>query len=209
MIFNTLYTPFRSFAETMWSAPAALPVFEKIAQLAMLREGWYYGGGKAASLETVRIASELASAASKHGLTEIDAFPGMSGQLTIAVYEGDVNHSFQVQPNGRIEYWDEASCDSDEEELTRDDALKIIQNIAWNSSFTSTFGYGISERTIFEAKPLNLQVTEAEFPWSTESVFDAVMPPFVTTRASFIPRLVQSHQSSGDSILPVSQMEAA
>jgi hypothetical protein len=157
-------------------------VIRAIEEIGRLPKGWLYGDGVPASGNVVCLAEELANEALRVGLNKLDAFPGKDGQITVAIYVGDVDHSFQVQTNGTVRYWRETDPNSEEEILGFSEAFERIQTLSWTSCITFISDIGTQLKAIFAVKLSSPPVTEVESPWwsmdvsKTEPVVFANMP---------------------------------
>lgn len=142
--------------ESFYEEPA---VFLKIREMGLLPQGWNFGVGQPPSKNVIAAAIKLADIAIKNNLN-LDAFPGKNGQVTVSIYIDGANHSFQVQKDLSVVYWDESDSEGDEEELDFGQAIKKITHIAWNSSSIYIYGFGTERMDTSEAKPSRLQRME-------------------------------------------------
>ena len=107
------------------------PIFRRIEELGKLQNGLPFGSGTAPSAGTLAIATQVASKAMSLGFSELDAFPGRNGEVTIAIYLGELDHSFQVRPDLSLRYLKESDPDSDVEAgLSLTDVTQKITDIA-------------------------------------------------------------------------------
>ena len=141
---------------------------EKLNQLSKLEDGWYFGRGSGLSPQVVAKARGVLGLAESIGL-KADVFPGKSGEITVAIYVEDVDHSFQVQNNLIVRYWNETDPDGDVVNLTDEQTYYAIFNLSsaasvWNSSSTCTLDTGIKLESTFEAKPSRTLAMAAESP---------------------------------------------
>ena len=138
-------------------------VAERIEGIAKLGAGWHYGEGLAVPRNVVDVARRLVWASFIRGHERFDVFPGKYGQISVVIYVGDADHSFQIQPNLSVRYWDEADSDVEEEFLTVAEAIEKIHGfpLIWNSFITFTSDFGIPQKVISEAKHLKPQRTAA------------------------------------------------
>ncbi len=183
------------------------PIIQRIRELGELRAGWNYGKGQPVSETVIQLGEEMAGAAMNYGLTRLDAFPGIDGQLTVAIYISDADHSFQIHPSGEVVYWQETDPNSDEVTVGFNEAIEMIKMLSWNSCITSTSGTGTGPTSIFVAKPLSPQVMVAGSPWLTmnASLLPLRLAAFAFTLVSSTPQSVPSLQFFGNSIEQSSQ----
>lgn len=195
------FTFFSFKPTTEESVPLAI---RKIRQFQRFKNGWHYGAGEPARANVASLAEELVTEALDLGLTSVDAFPGKDGQITVAIYIKNDDHSFQVQPSGAVVYWQENDPDFDEVEMDFAQAIETIWALSrtprntWNSCIISTSGIGIEPKATSEAKLSSLPLTEVAFPSWTMSAFSAGLAVAAFTLATFTLQSPQSRQSSGD-----------
>lgn len=191
-----------------YASPAVL---DRIAEMTRLQDGWHFGKGIVPSSAVLAISTQLASKAISGGLSELDAFPGKSGEVTVVIYRGDEDHSFQIRSDATIRYWNEANPDSEiEEGLSFGEALRRINSLnkrQWNSSYLSTPNTGIPNAAGSAAKPSTTQATGVAYPLSN-TIASSGAPTVVSvfTLEDFIQQLAPNLQSSGDSTNPFCQM---
>ena len=181
------------------------PIFRRIEELGELQSGWHFGSGTTPSAGVLAIATQVASKAISLGFSELDAFPGRNGEVTIAIYLGEVDHSFQVRRDSTLRYWNESDPDSEVEEgLSLTDATQKIAEIAqarppWNLYYTSTFGIGTVASSISEARPSRIPATAAEYRSLMSIVYGAgSADAYATMLADSTQLLAQSRQYSGN-----------
>jgi hypothetical protein len=187
-------------------------VIRRIDELAELQDGWHFGTGAAPLSTVLAVAKAIASYALYRLFTEMDAFPGKNGEVTIAIYVGEEDHSFQVRQDLSHRYWSESDPDSEiEEGLSFEEVLQKIDLIAraqppWNLSSSFTFGTGTLTSGTFEVRPSKTPATGAEYPRSIWTVFNVGNPGLsVNTPAGSIQRSVLSHRFFGDLTNPPSR----
>jgi hypothetical protein len=121
-------------------------VIRHIDELAELKDGWHFGTGNRPSDGVLALAKMVASHAISCGISSLDVFPTKNGGITVALYIGEEDHSFQVQRNLSFRYWRESDPDSDiEEGLSLPEVIQRINALSkpsWNlfSSFISATG---------------------------------------------------------------------
>src|ERR1700730_18509161 len=91
-------------------------VIRRIDELARLEDGWHFGVGSRPSDSVLASAKMVASYAMSCGISSLDVFPTKNGGVTVALYIGDDDHSFQVQHDLSFRYWNESDPESNTEE---------------------------------------------------------------------------------------------
>jgi len=76
------------------------PTEEKIFDFSMLQAGWNYGEGEIFSNEAIKAVMDLHREIIFRGHSKTDAFPGLDGEIQIAVYEGDHYYAFERESSG-------------------------------------------------------------------------------------------------------------
>lgn len=61
-------------------------VIDKVKGFGELPDGWHYGQGTAPSDDTIRLAIKLLRRAAFLGITRMNAFPGVEGEVEISFY---------------------------------------------------------------------------------------------------------------------------
>lgn len=175
-------------------------VLARLDGFGRLRAGWYSGQGKHITQQLLNEARKLLLAAFNRGMDRFDVFPGKGGQVTVVVYVGNVDHSFQIQPNSTVKYWDEADAISDEETLSLPAAYtKICQlPLLWNLSISFISDIGIQKKAVSEARDLSHQTT-AVFQWHAINAYLMSADVFVSTEDDSTKVSVPSHRSFGSS----------
>jgi hypothetical protein len=147
-------------------------VIRRIDELAELGRGWHFGEGTALSSTVLAVAKTVASYATSRNLAELDAFPGKNGEVTIVIYVGEKDHSFQVGRDLSYSYWVESNPETETEEgLSFKDVLEKIDAIAeapanppWNLFSSFIYVTTTAASDIFGARPSETQAMEAEYP---------------------------------------------
>jgi hypothetical protein len=75
-----------------------------IKSFAKLSEGWHFGEGKAPSDTDIRIMSGLLLKARLLGFVVFEAFPGVDGEIQLAIYDGDNFYSITIEPNAESKF---------------------------------------------------------------------------------------------------------
>lgn len=180
-------------------------VIRRIDELAELKNGWHFGAGIAPSSSVLAVAKVVASYAVSRRLPDIDAFPGKSGEVTIAIYLGEEDHSFQVRQNLSFRYWSESNPDSEVEEgLSFRDVIQKIDVIAraqpsWNLFSSFIFDIGTVISGTLEARLSKTPAMEVEYPSSISIAYGvANMAASVNMPAGFIQPSALNPRFSGN-----------
>lgn len=178
-------------------------VIRRIDELAQLEDRWHFGAGKRLSDRVLASAKMVASYAMSCGISSLDVFPTKNGGVTVALYIGDDDHSFQVQSDLSFRYWNESDPESDiKEGLSLPEVIQRINSLLkppWNlfSSFIS--GTGIVTADASAVKHSTIRVMGVVY-LSSNTIVSYVDPSgaFATTPTDFTRQSAQSLQSSGD-----------
>jgi len=89
-------------------------VFLKIEDFATLRAGWCYGEGVGFSQESIAAALKVARSLLAHGFGQLDAFPGINGEIRVTAYVGACYFEFTIEPDLAVTFvreWHEKEVD--------------------------------------------------------------------------------------------------
>src|SRR5271157_2056124 len=178
-------------------------VIRRIDELAQLEDRWHFGAGNRLSDRVLASARMVASYAMSCGISSLDVFPTKNGGITVALYIGDDDHSFQVQSDLSFRYWNESDAESDiEEGLSLPGVIQRINSLLkppWNlfSSFIS--GTGIVTEDASAVRHSTIRVMGVVY-LSSNTIVSYVDPSgaFVTMPTDFTQQSAQNLQSSGD-----------
>lgn len=67
-------------------------------------DGWCYGEGVGFTEATITLALDLHRALTAAGFTETDAFPSLSGEISVTAYDGADYWAFEARTNGLVDY---------------------------------------------------------------------------------------------------------
>lgn len=73
------------------------PVYLKIQDFLTLRQGWCYGDGLSFSRAIADIATQIATRLLSYGFSEMDAFPGLNGEIRVTCYSSEKYLEFTVE----------------------------------------------------------------------------------------------------------------
>lgn len=85
-------------------ARSIFPVFLKIEDFETLRAGWCYGEGMQFSKQSVDSARRVALSLLRQGFEQLDAFPGMNGEIRVTAYDGDSYFEFTIDPDDAVTF---------------------------------------------------------------------------------------------------------
>jgi len=81
------------------------PTELKIEGFRELASRWHYGEGKIPDNRTLENAVELNRFAINQGLLDTEAFPGIEGEVMLAIYYDDYDFEFTIMPSGIIDFY--------------------------------------------------------------------------------------------------------
>ncbi len=176
-------------------------VIRRIDELALLEDRWHFGTGNRLSDRVLASAKMVASYAMSCGISSLDVFPTKNNGVTVVLYIGEDDHSFEVQSDLSFRYWNESDPESDiEEGLSLPEVVQRINSFfkpTWNlfSSFIS--GIGIVTADASAVKHSTIQVTGVGYP-SSNTIVSYVDPSdvFATMPKDFTQQSAQNLQSS-------------
>jgi hypothetical protein len=178
------------------------PVLDRIGELGQLQDGWNFGEGLAPSPQVMAVATQLASKAFSLGFSELDAFPGKNGEVTVVIYLGKEDHSFQVKRDSSVRYWNESDPESEiEEGLSISETIQRINSLSkppWNLFYLSTSDSGTRSGVVSAAKHSTIRATKAEY-LSSNMILSYGVPSGASayTLEDFTQQSPRSLQSSG------------
>lgn len=93
----------------------------KIRGFAQLKTGWHYGEGIPFEQSILNNAIALNREAIRSGFLETDTFPGLNGEVVLAIYFADHYLEFIIEPNGSITFYYEKG----DEEIAYQEGLPL------------------------------------------------------------------------------------
>jgi hypothetical protein len=144
------------------SSSGVIEARKKIRIFATLPEGWHYGDGIAAAPRTEFMALRLQAEALTVRLFQMDAFPGIKGEIRLVIYEPNYLE-FTIESDGTITFLEEQNGQETDYQpnLSLEEALLILNKAGrqlWGS-FASTTGTTIGINTDFRPLPSATQQT--------------------------------------------------
>ncbi len=182
------------------------PVFLKIKDFETLRAGWCYGEGMQFSKQSIDSAMLVALSLLQHGFGQLDAFPGINGEIRVTAYDGDSYFEFTIDPDDAVTF----VCERNGKELdyraglSIRDCLSMIpghERCLWNLFESSTPGISTHGLDVFKLWHSGQQVM-AEYPFSVENAPPRSAKRFASTSGGFTLASAANRQSSGLSTEP-------
>lgn len=112
--------------------PTVQSTIRKAREFADLSEGWHFGEGVPPSHENLGTAHSLLVKAEELEFDEADVFPGIDGEIQIAIYRGDDDYELTIERNGTITFvHDENGKELRYEQgLSLDDAIQTLVRVS-------------------------------------------------------------------------------
>jgi hypothetical protein len=103
---------------------------ERIRAFVDMKDGWCYGDGVGFAEATITLALDLHRALVDAGFTETDAFPSLSGEISVTAYDGADYWDFEARTNGLVDFLHErdGECVEEQEGLTPEQATSRMQH---------------------------------------------------------------------------------
>jgi len=93
----------------------------KIFGFKNLESGWHYSEGVPFQVERLKKAVQLNQEAVRLGFFETDAFPGVSGEISVTIYHGVYYLEFTIEHTDVITF----VCEIGDEEVTYEEGLTL------------------------------------------------------------------------------------
>jgi len=189
----------------------------ELASFSILPHGWHYGDGGPIPSRVIVAARSLAKAATIHGASSVDAFPGTDGEVLLEVSGLPVNLEILINRNEEISVIAEelGSGDVIWEAAGLSVQAAIVEILAvgggrWSSSGSSIRNTGASGGERFLASHFGIQQAAESPSWIRSAPSTRQATFVVTYDTSTAQGLPEIHQSTGGSIrTPRSQQRAA
>jgi hypothetical protein len=178
-------------------------VIRRIDELARLQDGWHFGAGSRPSDRVLASAKMVASYAMSCGISSLDVFPTKNGGVTVTLYIGEDDHSFQVQQDLSFRYWNESNPESDiEEGFSLPEVIQRINALSkppWNLFYSFISGTGIVPADASEVKLSTIRATGVVY-LSSNTIVSYVDPSaaFASMPEDFTRQSAQNLRPSGD-----------
>jgi hypothetical protein len=105
--------------------PTVQNAIQKVRDFIDLSEGWHFGGGLPPSRENLSKAQGLLIKVEELEFDNADAFPGIDGEIQVAIYRGDDDYEFTIERNGTITF----THDENGKELRYEQGLSLDEAI--------------------------------------------------------------------------------
>jgi len=181
-------------------------VFLKINDFETLEAGWCYGEGMPFCKQSLAAARQVALSLLQHGFGQLDAFPGIHGEIRVTAYDGDVYIEFTIDPDQAATFVRERNGQELDyrEGLSIPDCLSLMpirEPCLWNLFESSIPGISIHSWDVFRAWHSGRQAT-AEYPSFVERAPQRSADRFAATSGCFTPASAANRPSSGLSTEP-------
>jgi hypothetical protein len=185
---------------------------DKIADFKNLQVGWHYGGGRPPNPTIVNKAKRIIEHSAMLAV-ESDAFPGVEGELMVAVYSNEKYLEFTVEVDGLITFVMEVEGEETEykEGLSLYEAIKKLVTYcgrSWNTSescTTSTMTPNEENLRVWHSEILPV----AEFQSSLRNALKKKLATYVSTLGDTIQIRPVTPKSSGHSHFKIFQENVA
>jgi hypothetical protein len=119
--------------------PTFNQTIEKIGTFKYLESGWHYGEGRAPSDNTLKAALSIVGQANLLGFSAMNAFPGISGEIQVTIYDGDSYYEFTIEPDGRTTVIHEVGREEVfyQEGLSLEQALIKLEDFSFGEDFAN------------------------------------------------------------------------
>ena len=172
----------------------------KIKDFLNLKHGWCYGEGKLFTEKNANIAEQIITSLLSSGFDNLDAFPGLSGEIRVTAYFKTQYLEFTVENENSITFLHENNNEELEyqENINLTDCFRKIKELGklCNSYVLSTHDISIKTSKDFKVLHSNLRQAE-EFPYFVTSVQSKPVEKFVNTSKNTTPKLVERLLSFG------------
>ena len=102
-------------------------IAQKIRSFTKLPDGWHYGTGTSATAASVDAALTVNAALVDYGARNIEAFPGIDGDVLVAGYNHDDTLEIQCRPDGRMDLVHEIGDEPDQERGFNDISMSEVE----------------------------------------------------------------------------------
>lgn len=179
---------------------------DKIFSFKTLENGWCHGEGLAIDDENIERAIRFESQAYLFGFKETDAFPGLNGEVTIALYFQSHYLEFTFEADSQVTFVHEKNEDTltYNENLTFETALqtlKSLRKLLWPSSESSMKDFMTHGET--DTKATHLKKPEmAAYRLLTKNVYSNPVSVSAHTSENITLKYTVNPQYTGSSTLP-------
>jgi len=174
----------------------------KVRGFAQLPEGWHFGKGIAPSPEARSAAQSLLGKAEQLDFQDVDAFPGVDGEIQVAIYRGEDDYEFTIEANGTITF----AHDLNGRERSYQTGLSLgrslvklerLSNQVWASLGLSTPNIMLDTRADSAAWLSKTPVTDQEYQLLKENVLNRAVGQSVLISPNVTQQLLGIQSSIG------------
>ena len=170
-------------------------VFDKLKEIACLKNGWHYGEGVPPSKKSLKKANILIEQITM-SMFDVDVFPGIDGEIMVTAYHKEHYWEFTIESDQTVTYvYQRQKIDmSYEEGLSFNDAIEILDAFCdniWNISESYTPSITTKKdknlkvsplkthrRLAFRSSPKNVLTQQADTPVSIYRNITPTSHPF-------------------------------
>src|SRR5258706_1989414 len=112
--------------------PTVQNTMQKVREFADLSEAWHFGEGVSPSRENLIKAQSLLAKVEELEFDKADAFPGIDGEIQVAIYRSDDDYEFTIERNGTITFTHDENGKElrYEQGLSLDDAIETLVRVS-------------------------------------------------------------------------------
>ena len=186
-------------------SPNIDPIVRRINSFKSLPHGWHYGEGRGADQLAVESALHAYRAFRKFGITRIEAFPSVAGEVLIAGYFEEETVEFLCGLDGGVNVLHEQEDEIvyDENYPSVEDATEFLRTLPWNligkssdySILTTTVGRK-EDTPVWLSMPL--QKMTAFHQWMENAPENTVVVNVNTSGGITIRESLENHRYFGD-----------
>jgi len=182
----------------------AHPTQRRIAKFALMEQGWSYGEGEPFAPDVVARALEVHRAMVANGFYNTDAFPGLSGEIVVTLYDGDDYVEVEVRPDLRLDFlWERQGEELEAvEDLGFGDVKRYLSQLrkeSWKLSASLTQYTTTSDSSASIAQPSDplasrMEVASQSSAWTASTLADE---PSASTFIHSTPRPLARRRYTG------------
>jgi hypothetical protein len=199
------------YVVTGWSPTISDATATKIAGFSTLPIGWDYGAGGPMAYSTINLAWRINTFLRQLGFSDIDAFPGADGEISIGVISGEHYVEIIVEPDETmaIAYDFQGKQESyipgiryPQAELT----LKALAERIWSTHAYFTQISSTRGAIALRAWPSRTRLVTAAYRSSIVNVSGRMETKFAITQENIMQAKLESRQFTGNSMIPYFQI---
>jgi hypothetical protein len=181
-----------------------LMFLNKIEGFQCLKAGWCYGEGLPFDTTMLNDAKQIAIALLKSGFSQIDAFPGLSGEIRVTAYHKNDYFEFTLEERNSVTYlYETAGVENEyEETLNLAECFSIIKRLgkicaSYELYIKSTMTPSLD---VSKVLPFDLRQVMEAFQFSNITAQSQPVARFATTSRTSIPTSAGNHPYIGSSM---------